>query len=164
MFGRGQYAPETTEGKGLLAHELAHVAQQRAHVDTTSTPLVDEQETVNERIAEAGAEAAVLGRDVSNIPPLVGAQPVLQRQREGARRAGTRTSLVAASGAGASRAEVEEVEMTLRDLRAADNYVIAFYTEKQKIKDDLADAMRVAIDNFTDITGIPEDRLGANIT
>jgi hypothetical protein len=27
VFGRGQYQPETTQGKRLLAHELAHVAQ-----------------------------------------------------------------------------------------------------------------------------------------
>ena len=29
VFGAGQYAPHSTEGKGLLAHELAHVVQQR---------------------------------------------------------------------------------------------------------------------------------------
>ena len=29
VFGRGQYAPSTTEGRRLLAHELAHVVQQR---------------------------------------------------------------------------------------------------------------------------------------
>jgi hypothetical protein len=28
VFGRGQFAPETAEGKQLLAHELAHVVQQ----------------------------------------------------------------------------------------------------------------------------------------
>ena len=29
VFGKGQFAPETTEGTRLLAHELAHVVQQR---------------------------------------------------------------------------------------------------------------------------------------
>lgn len=29
VFGAGQYAPETTAGRGLLAHELAHVVQQK---------------------------------------------------------------------------------------------------------------------------------------
>lgn len=29
VFGRGQYAPSTSEGRHLLAHELSHVAQQR---------------------------------------------------------------------------------------------------------------------------------------
>ena len=28
VFGQGQYAPETTAGRGLLAHELTHVVQQ----------------------------------------------------------------------------------------------------------------------------------------
>src|SRR6266849_1328450 len=28
VFGTGQYAPETSEGRGLLAHELTHVVQQ----------------------------------------------------------------------------------------------------------------------------------------
>jgi hypothetical protein len=31
-FGRGQYSPETKAGQHVLAHELAHVAQQRAGV------------------------------------------------------------------------------------------------------------------------------------
>ncbi len=30
VFGRGQYQPETSSGKQLLAHELAHVVQQRS--------------------------------------------------------------------------------------------------------------------------------------
>src|SRR5262249_38743342 len=28
-FGKGEFAPETTEGQRLIAHELAHVVQQR---------------------------------------------------------------------------------------------------------------------------------------
>jgi hypothetical protein len=31
IFGSGSYFPETKEGKKLLAHELAHVAQQQSH-------------------------------------------------------------------------------------------------------------------------------------
>ena len=31
VFGAGRYAPDTTGGKHLLAHELTHVLQQRAH-------------------------------------------------------------------------------------------------------------------------------------
>ena len=47
-FGRGQYAPSTTEGRRLLAHELAHVVQQRngpspycnsPHSPITTTPI-----------------------------------------------------------------------------------------------------------------------------
>ena len=36
VFGTGKYAPETTEGKRLLAHELAHVQQQ--HGSTVGGP------------------------------------------------------------------------------------------------------------------------------
>jgi len=32
VFGEGQYAPYHTEGRRLLAHELAHVMQQREHI------------------------------------------------------------------------------------------------------------------------------------
>jgi hypothetical protein len=39
VFGGGQYRPETTDGKKLLAHELAHVVQQ-----TGGTPRPAERE------------------------------------------------------------------------------------------------------------------------
>ena len=32
VFGEGQFAPQTTEGQRLVAHELTHVAQQEASV------------------------------------------------------------------------------------------------------------------------------------
>ena len=35
VFGPSQYAPETTDGRYLLAHELAHVVQQRTGVVST---------------------------------------------------------------------------------------------------------------------------------
>jgi hypothetical protein len=34
VFGAGQYAPSTSAGKALLAHELAHTVQQTHHTDT----------------------------------------------------------------------------------------------------------------------------------
>lgn len=34
VFGRGEYAPETAEGKSLIAHELAHVVQQRNSISS----------------------------------------------------------------------------------------------------------------------------------
>ena len=36
VFGTGQFAPGTHEGRRLIAHELAHVVQQRADVDLRS--------------------------------------------------------------------------------------------------------------------------------
>lgn len=45
VFGDGEYMPETSEGRRLLAHELAHVAQQQGaprvvrRVQTTGAPI-----------------------------------------------------------------------------------------------------------------------------
>lgn len=66
VFGAGRYAPTTNEGRLLLAHELAHVVQQRgathAHVQTSP----DGGETSGEDEAEADAAAArvVAGQSV----------------------------------------------------------------------------------------------------
>jgi hypothetical protein len=54
-FGPAEYAPHTSRGKRLLAHELAHVAQQQAPV-----PFVPEDRA--EADADAMAEAALAGR------------------------------------------------------------------------------------------------------
>lgn len=42
VFGRGQYAPETQKGRHVLAHELAHVGQQRgpAGAQADAAPVV----------------------------------------------------------------------------------------------------------------------------
>src|SRR5262249_31998041 len=41
VFGVGQYAPKTSDGQRLLAHELAHVVQQRGVVSRLSrSPMV----------------------------------------------------------------------------------------------------------------------------
>lgn len=48
VFGAGQYRPESVEGKRLLAHELVHVAQQRA---------AGEEESGTEVIRRASPEA-----------------------------------------------------------------------------------------------------------
>ena len=39
VFEIGQYKPETSEGRGLLAHELAHVIQQRGQPSSTQPKL-----------------------------------------------------------------------------------------------------------------------------
>jgi hypothetical protein len=54
VFGAGQYAPGTSEGKRLMAHELTHVVQQRegiGRLENLSHPS-DPQEQVADRIAQ----------------------------------------------------------------------------------------------------------------
>ena len=45
VFGTGKYAPETTEGKRLLAHELAHIQQQRGSILGAPPSVVQRQPT-----------------------------------------------------------------------------------------------------------------------
>ncbi len=42
VFGAGQYSPGTTSGRRLLAHELAHVVQQRNHSAIQRTEIDDD--------------------------------------------------------------------------------------------------------------------------
>lgn len=77
VFGAGQYAPETMHGRKLLAHELAHVMQQR---DTTY-PLggLTLSDPMWEREADSAAEAAVAGRPAHVAQHAAG--PQLARQK-----------------------------------------------------------------------------------
>ncbi len=55
VFGSGEYAPETAEGQSLIAHELAHVVQQRR--GDTASPASG----ASERDADHASLAAVSG-------------------------------------------------------------------------------------------------------
>ena len=64
VFGAGQYAPRTSEGRRLLAHELTHVAQQ--NVSTSQDELkVDQAADPAEREAEAAALFVMNNRPVT---------------------------------------------------------------------------------------------------
>jgi hypothetical protein len=60
-FRPGMYAPETTAGRQLLAHELAHVAQQRA-VPAPDVDSISQPGDRDEVAAESAAAAVVSGR------------------------------------------------------------------------------------------------------
>jgi hypothetical protein len=62
VFGRGMYAPHTPRGAGLLAHELAHVAQQRNLARSTAVSKVAEPGSAPEREAEQFSVSLHLGR------------------------------------------------------------------------------------------------------
>jgi len=72
VFGAGQYAPETMAGRKLLAHELAHVVQQRnATYPVGELMLAD---ATWEREADAATESAVAGRPLHVAQHVAGAQ------------------------------------------------------------------------------------------
>jgi len=66
-FGRGHYQPNSEAGRRLLAHELAHVVQQRGRqVDLTGALHVSR---ALEADADARADAFVTGRTMETAPP-----------------------------------------------------------------------------------------------
>jgi hypothetical protein len=64
VFGRGRFAPETREGKQLLAHELAHVVQQSRgapHITAGSSELERAAESVARDVISSNNEIRVSG-------------------------------------------------------------------------------------------------------
>lgn len=52
VFGAGEYAPTSSGGRALLAHELAHVVQQEGAPETRGSIPVEPADTPRERAAE----------------------------------------------------------------------------------------------------------------
>ena len=70
-FSAGRYDPASTDGRRLLAHELAHVVQQSGHVSGTQTQLaVSAPGDASERQADAAADAVLAGRAVPRLDAL----------------------------------------------------------------------------------------------
>jgi len=53
VFGNGEYAPETTKGRKLLAHELAHVLQQHGLNDESAGPSIGKAENAQKQAAKS---------------------------------------------------------------------------------------------------------------
>lgn len=78
VFGAMQYAPQTPAGKSLLAHELAHVAQQRSADRLPADLAVGPANDVHEHAADRQARSVVAGGRAESLSgPSV---PSLQRQ------------------------------------------------------------------------------------
>jgi hypothetical protein len=65
VFGPGQYAPQTTEGMRLLAHELTHVLQQRQGGTSAQASAGTDEDDQAEREARSVADRVVAG----TLPP-----------------------------------------------------------------------------------------------
>ncbi|HZP59838.1 MAG TPA: DUF4157 domain-containing protein [Opitutaceae bacterium] len=60
VFGEGKYAPATTEGRKLLAHELTHVVQQAGAASTPGPDLkIGSENDASEHVADKTAEQIV---------------------------------------------------------------------------------------------------------
>jgi hypothetical protein len=64
VFGQGRYSPGTRKGLWLLAHELAHVVQQRGEVakDLVRPPRLGDADDALERAADHAASLIAAGR------------------------------------------------------------------------------------------------------
>lgn len=71
VFGAGQYAPGTSEGQRLLAHELTHVVQQEDSGERSDGGRVDGAARL--RIDATGNTVPDLQRDLAVEPPSIGA-------------------------------------------------------------------------------------------
>lgn len=68
VFGANRFAPHTPAGKRLLAHELAHVVQQRRG---GATPVLDAHAS-HEQAADAAADAVAAGRGTVSVAGATG--------------------------------------------------------------------------------------------
>jgi pyrrolidone-carboxylate peptidase len=85
VFDQGQYAPETSAGQKLLAHELTHVVQQAAgHGYIARQGLEVSPEDASEREAQSVAERVSQGNSAGSLLPA--ADTKIHRQRRPAAR------------------------------------------------------------------------------
>jgi len=82
VFGAGQFAPGTSSGRQLLAHELTHVVQQSAAGDPPSLQgrlTVNDPGDASEREADSIAADVLAARPVRAIASTDGVSPKIQR-------------------------------------------------------------------------------------
>ncbi len=80
VFGAGQYAPRTSEGKKLLSHELVHVVQQGSQKNLQNKLAVGEHDDVFEKEADNIASRVLDGQlFTQNISPVHHMVRIVQR-------------------------------------------------------------------------------------
>jgi hypothetical protein len=107
VFAPGQFAPETPEGRELIAHELFHVRQDGGAAPEPGKPLrIDPPDSVEEHQAEQAARMAVSAPPAAASPALAAAPrprsggPVLHRSLFGAILGGGIGATIGAVGLG----------------------------------------------------------------
>ncbi len=69
VFSAGEYAPSTTIGRRLLAHELSHVVQQAGQHELRSGLRISPADDRHERAADSMAEALLSSSSTAFTPP-----------------------------------------------------------------------------------------------
>lgn len=83
VFGEGSYAPESSGGRALIAHELAHTVQQRGGNTVAQAQRISASAEPLEREADAAASRVLAGERVA-ASALSPAHGVVQRAPAGA--------------------------------------------------------------------------------
>lgn len=110
VFADGQYAPHTTSGRRLLAHELAHVVQQR-HMSSAPDSIGDADSAL-ERDADRAADQVMSGADTPRL--LSASRPTLSRQPS------PQPPAASPPGAGTSTFSVDQRHYDAQVIRAID--------------------------------------------
>lgn len=82
VFGEGQFAPATTAGRRLMAHELTHVVQQSAVTSEPTNLTIGDPSDSYEREAETGRDSVLhlrIGEGISTPVVQRVSQPVMMR-------------------------------------------------------------------------------------
>ncbi|MDC8757010.1 DUF4157 domain-containing protein [Janthinobacterium fluminis] len=79
-FGRGRFAPDTPQGKHLIAHELAHTVQQGFAAPPAAIVASRRAGAAHEGEANRAASRIVAGRDAGAIAETTGGNAVVQKQ------------------------------------------------------------------------------------
>ena len=82
VFGAGQYAPHSPAGRRLLAHELAHVAQQSGALQRAAAADDARSEATREALDEAEADRAAGAVAGGHAAPALGASALALRRQE----------------------------------------------------------------------------------
>ena len=81
VFAEGEYEPGTSEGRGLLAHELTHVVQQVRTQSSLQASSV--QDVDGEDLAEREADAVTMQvLNGGSVPQVANVSPSIQRVKE----------------------------------------------------------------------------------
>ena len=124
VFGAGQYAPGTTAGRRLVAHELTHVVQQGEVADVPAVQArldYAHPESASEREADAASEALMLEQ-----PPSIAETPQVHVARQMADAgAGVRTLVGGLAGVGARFGAAVDARLAEDEAEKAASQVVA---------------------------------------
>ncbi|MGH4011663.1 MAG: eCIS core domain-containing protein [Pseudonocardiaceae bacterium] len=166
-FAAGNYAPESPNGRRLLAHELTHVVQQSAAV-TTSGSMIVPVGASSEGYAERAAGEVAAGRPVSTTGPATGAAVARQaaaQVRDDVRAKIERINSLLSYGFfdwAITDREAVEALMLLRSMSQQDRAIALRQINVDRLLDNLPERRKPELAVFL-VSALPPSQIGAII-